>query len=1119
MTGVLSEVPVAETGGDRQGELADQRARDAISGTLDHNLRAVAGAGTGKTRHLVERLVNILLSGVATIDRIAAITFTESAAGELRDRVAETLDRAADGTGDPARRAVAALDGLDGAAITTLHGFARRVLADHVFEAGLPPAFEVLDEVRSAVEREARWGEALDALLEGEETARALRWVLSCGGRLVAVRVVAEQLGENWDRLRQLAEPPALPSLDPAGVLAPLGAAVALAERCSDPEDRLLVHLHRLAALRLRLEAAAGHELEILPLLHPTKLACTGGRKGSWSGHKPEVVDLLRRAEEARSDLLSRAWSSALATLVWALGQLTLKAAERRRRDGRLEFHDLLVMARDLVRDDVEVRCSLHHKYRCLLVDELQDTDPLQAELVTLIAAAPDAPVGERPWAELPVADGALFFVGDPRQSIYRFRRADAAIFDTLGSVAPRSESLVSNFRSTRGIVEWVNAVFGRLFEGARPPFEPAEAVLPAEDVGVGASAGLSCTVTVVGAPAEPTARAREVRRAEARAVAGVVRHAIDARWRVGRDGREVRPTDVTVLVATRGPVRALEAAFDEVGIPCRLVSSSLVYSAPEVHDLVAVLRAVDDPSDGASVVGALRTPAWGCGDDDLLRFKVAGGDWDYRRPLPDGLDERGPVAEGLAALCDLYESRAWTTVSDLVARVVDERKLLAAALEGSHWREEWRRLRFVADQARQFTESSNGGLREFLAWVELQRSEDVRVTEVVLPEPDAEAVSIMTVHAAKGLQFPVVGVVGFGTPATGVRSPGVLFPDAGPELSLGKKIRSDGWDVARSHENEMLEQERLRLLYVACTRAQNHLIASVHRTSKAERSVAAQLAAALSAVGDGLWRPADASSPAAPFPVRPAEVRGPTRAPATPVEDVVAEARSRWVAGWERRMARPPAVVAATAVPKLAHPRSGVDENEAGDEVPAGPGDTRGWRRGRAGTAVGRAVHAVLQTVDLGTGEGLEALAGLHAEAEGVRDRAGEVARLARAALGTEIVRVAAAGRHWRELYVGAPVGDRILEGFVDLLFDGPHGLEVVDYKTDRVQTDTEIDGLVARYRLQGAAYALAAGVSVGRLVHRCSFLFLRRDHAVVRAVPDLDEAVAEVRGLLQAE
>ncbi|MGH8987953.1 MAG: PD-(D/E)XK nuclease family protein, partial [Acidimicrobiales bacterium] len=151
-----------------------------------------------------------------------------------------------------------------------------------------------------------------------------------------------------------------------------------------------------------------------------------------------------------------------------------------------------------------------------------------------------------------------------------------------------------------------------------------------------------------------------------------------------------------------------------------------------------------------------------------------------------------------------------------------------------------------------------------------------------------------------------------------------------------------------------------------------------------------------------------------------------------------------------------------------------------------------------------------------------LEALARRHAEAEGVADRAAEVERLVRAALGTDVVRMAAGARHWRELYVGAPVGDRVLEGFVDLLFEGPDGLEVVDYKTDRVDTDDEIDRLLAHYRLQGAAYALAAASAVGRPVRRCSFLFLRGDslrgtHAVVRAIEDLDAATAEVRALLE--
>ena len=174
---------------------------------------------------------------------------------------------------------------------------------------------------------------------------------------------------------------------------------------------------------------------------------------------------------------------------------------------------------------------------------------------------------------------------------------------------------------------------------------------------------------------------------------------------------------------------------------------------------------------------------------------------------------------------------------------------------------------------------------------------------------------------------------------------------------------------------------------------------------------------------------------------------------------------------------------------------------------------------RGRAGTAVGRAVHGVLQLVDLATGDGLSELAHVQAVAEGVATHAEEIERLARVAINSPIVRAAAtSGRYWRELYVGTPIGERTLEGFIDLLVETPDGLVVVDYKTDAATTDAEIDAAVIRYRLQAASYAVAVEGAIGRPVVGCVFLFLRSGGEVEHPLDDLAAATAEVGRVLTA-
>jgi ATP-dependent helicase/nuclease subunit A len=1112
------------------GPPVDHEARTRIATALDDTVFAVAGAGSGKTRHLVERVLNVVLSGKARIDQLAVITFTEAAAAELRERIGEALDQVVtdpDADAVAAGRAAEALGSLDAAAITTLHGFARRILAAHPFDAGLPPTFDVLDEARSLADLDEHWVDTVDALLSGEREARAVQWAVVAGADLVGLRAIVRRMGENWDRLvpiaaRAGAPGDALPRLDAGPVAEPLRRALALESRCTDADDKLLAHLDALRPYLGRLEATGADELQLLRLLVRPPRALAARSKGiaaAWDGRKPEVVALLDEAQAARDAAARGAIGAAMEVVGDALAGLAVTAARRRQREGRLQFHDLLVLACELVRDHPEVRGALHEEYQHLFVDEYQDTDPLQAELVAMIAATPAARVGEVPWWELETTPGALFFVGDPMQSIYAFRRADVGTFlRTREAVATVEAQLVTNFRSDPGIVEWVNGVFERVVGTGETDVQPAYAPSHAAR---GSRAGPPCAVSVVGAGAAHERSAASARGLEAEEVATLLRRAVDEGWPVGAGGRCLRLDDIAVLVPTRTSVPALEAAFDAAGIEYRLESSSLVYDTREVQELLHVLHAIDDPSDSASVVAALRTPGLGCGDDDLLRHRLGGGRWDYRSTLgPDALRD-DPVLRGLGRLRALHEARTWTGVSELVARVVEETRQLGAALDSRRWREEWRRLRFVVDQAREFAETSPGTLRQYLAWVEVQRDEDARVTEVVLPEADAPAVSVMTIHAAKGLEFPVVAVVGLGGSPQGVTAPTVLFGDDGVELAVKRTIRTAGYDAAREGEQRVLERERLRLLYVALTRAQHHLVVSVHRPQRSRTSVAGVLEAALSDVAD-LWDPVDTGEAPRQAPASAAgrAARAPGRGPAPVADDMVD--LERWLGERAVRLAARAPTISATAVAKLAAGGAAPGDepdDEAGTAATAeetgeaAAADARTmWRRGRAGTAVGRAVHAVLQTVDLRTGAGLAAMARAHAAAEGVPSRQEEIAALARTALESAIVRRAVEGRFWRELYVGAPFGTGVLEGFVDLLFDGPEGLEVVDYKTDQVRDDDEVDRLAGRYRLQGAAYAAAVRAVTGRPVARCTFLFLRGGRAVARPVVDLEEAVREV-------
>jgi ATP-dependent helicase/nuclease subunit A len=1130
--------------------LADARARARISGAdpagLAETLFVEAGAGSGKTRALVDRVVALVAAG-EQVNHLAAITFTEKAAAELRDRIRRALEqRAAEEPDDPRWRA--ACGQVDGAAISTLHAFAQRLLTERPVEAGLPPNVEVLDEVASQVEFEDRWQRFRTRLLDDTALHRSLLLAFAVDVKLDHLRALAVEFDANFDLVRAAIDwaPVEPPGLDAAGLADRIDAVCALGDHCHDEADLLLVRVGELSAFAERLRAAPD-EFEALRLVGARpSFRPSGGRKGNWHGIDPadirvQLRELGDELETEREQVAVRA----VQRLAVAVRDFVLEAAEQRRTSGRLEFHDLLVLARALLRgpDGPAVRRDLGRRYRRLLLDEFQDTDPIQIELAVLLASD-DPSAGDLPWPEVPVRPGALFFVGDPKQSIYRFRRADIGLFlrarEAFGGQTPSAPlTLSTNFRTTPPVIAWVNHTFARAIT-AEPDSQPA--YVPLDPAPARTQPPVGPPVMLLGAGEHPGASqpAEETRRLEAHDVAAAVVTALAEGWSVRAepdtavDGwRPARAGDITILLPARTSLPALEAALDARGIAYRAETSSLVYSTAEVRDLMAALRAVADPTDQLALVTALRSPLFGCGDDDLARYRLRyGGRWDLRARLPDELDLTDPVAEALTVLRRLHADAAWSTPSELLDRLVRERRVLELGFARGRQRDVWRRIRFVVDQAREWSDAQGGTLRQYLAWAGLQASESTRVAETVLPETDDDAVRIMTVHGAKGLEFPITIVSGMSTQPQ-IRRSGVQVlwdGDRTPGLRIGGKVTTPEFRDLAPIDEQMSYHERVRLLYVACTRACDHLVVSLHRRARkhepatTSRTSAEILAAAAAEAPHAVPFTAP---PAAPPTAPPA---APPRAPAAAAEPPALPDFADWQAQRSTALATGavPRTVAATgiarlaAVPESAESAAGLAKAPRDLELPP-------WVRGRYGTAVGRAVHAVLQTVELATGAGLQAAVAAQAAAEGVVGREEVIARLARAALAAPAVRAAveggvaagaAGGRSWwRETYVAAPVdlGDgrtRVLEGYVDLLYRRADGLVVVDYKT--AGDDADLQERTAGYRLQGAAYALVVAAATGEPVADVVFVYLTPQGAVEHRLTDLDAATAEVRTLL---
>ena len=609
------------------------------------------------------------------------------------------------------------------------------------------------------------------------------------GVRLDRIRALAVKLNENWDRLagRFGGEFAPLPPVDVDAICTGLQAlADAKAECVAGSEDKLFARIEAVERELGRLGDAPDDtsRIEVLQSAIDAGRGQGTGTKPNWGGgevgaaNKEAALAAFKALVAPRGStsngplstceaILDQAGQAALEVLVARLASFTLDAAEERRAGGRLEFHDLLVRARLLLRHDThgpEVRAALRERYQRLLIDEFQDTDPIQVELAALLGCDhPDA--GDAPWAELDPDPGGLFFVGDPKQSIYRFRGADIATFLEARDWTDRQErgrieGLTTNFRSVKPIIDWVNDVFGRMIQpspGSQPEYAPLDSVRAPVPQGP--------AVTVLGAQAMEIpgrAYAQELRRREARSVAQAVGAILRDRWQV--DGGEpaepaTRPArlgDIAILIPSRTSLGDLEDALETAAIAYRAEASSLVYNTREVRDVLAAVQAVADPTDQLALVAALRSSLYGCGDDDLAHWRLAcGGRFSLVGPQPDSCPADHPVAEGIAHLAELHRAKRWTSPPALIDRLVRERGAFETAVAGGRPRDVWRRLRFVIDQARAWADAGGTNLRSYLEWARLQGADNARVTETVLPETDDDSVRILTVHGPRAWSSP----------------------------------------------------------------------------------------------------------------------------------------------------------------------------------------------------------------------------------------------------------------------------------------------------------------------------------------------------------------------------
>ena len=1119
-------------------KLADAAARERIRSDLDATLVVEAAAGTGKTTELVARIVALVRSGRTTLDRILSVTFTDLAAGEMKLRLRADLEVARAGASAEERdRLTAALERLEAAPIGTIHSFCADLLRERPVEAQVDPVFEVA----AGEEQERLFDQAFDAWFQRAVAdppvgvRRLLRRKVRSGD--LPPRELLRQAGRDLSEHRDFSGAWRREPFDRAAGLEQMVALLAevgeIARKAQRPDDwavQSLAEIARWSAELRRREAvrprdADGLEAELHELARRRLWNWRGG--GKWFAKDLEKSAVLARRDAAKAELqafLDRCDADIAACLREELRPLCQAYEALKQSAGSLDFLDLLLRARDLVRDDASVRAELSRRFTHVLVDEFQDTDPLQAEILLLIAS--DDPAASQ-WRKTRPAPGKLFVVGDPKQSIYRFRRADIALYEDVKQLLRAGGAellhLSTSFRSAGAIQQAVNAGFAPKMQGgtqasyvALDPFR----------------AGIAGQPAVVALPAPKIYGDREkvanfrIEESYADAVAAFVDWLVTkSGWQVSeRDRSEPVPVEarhVCLLFKrmrsyggdlTRPYVQALEARH----VPHVLVGGRSYHAREEVLAMRSAATAIEWPDDELAVFAALKGPLFALGDDALVLFRERHGRLHPLRRRPEALlPLEAEVFEALELLGDLHLRRNRRPIAETLSRLLDATRAHAGIAIRPAGEQALANVLRVLDLARRFEAA---GASSFRAFVDRLAADAERgdAAEAPVVEEGTEGVRIMSVHKAKGLEFPVVILCDPCAPAE-PRRPSRLVD--GERKVWAMPLAGCAPAELLADAAALLQRDReevVRVAYVAATRARDLLVVPV----TADQELRDWLEPLNAAVHPApLLRAQPRAAPGCPEFGKEAVLDRPdgafgalgvppgTHRPQAGSHEVVwwdpkaldlerevenwlrerdlllvdegaAQATACTHQDWQERRA---AVVERGARPSVrvetATERSLVAPDA--EAVEAAAVEMRDFARPR-GKRFGTLVHAVLAEVDLRAGaDGIERVARAQARLIGATaEEKGASVRAVEAVLAHPLLRRAASALECRreEPLVHRLEDGTLIEGVVDLAFRESAGWTVVDFKTD-ARPDSHPQ-YAAQLRLYCAAITAATGL-----------------------------------------
>ena len=881
------------------------------------NIAVTASAGAGKTATLVERYIELLRQHPAIgVRQVLAITFTQKAAAEMRERIARRLTDALDqDLPEPERQRLRQIrEDLPAARISTIHAFCASLLREHPIEADVDPAFAVLEGLDTAQLRHQAVRQTLESLARARDSdpdKEALRRTLAEWPRRYLEQVLEyllekkhiariwchhyaeqspDQILSNWREMQQTTSAPACRALLNDTHFIDMLSELAALSPLTDESDSAVELLNPLRDFMRRLSQAPSLDeaIEILPRLAEGLLTngkpLSGsrlGKKSNWEeatlSRVRELVPALGRCLASHADLLSLELTAAderAAAVLPALSRVFFRVDARyensKGNGSMLDMDDLLEKTHQLIDGDADIRHRLAQHYRFALIDEFQDTDPLQWKIIRSLASPDGQMAGDK-----------LFIVGDPKQSIYSFRAADVTVFARVrdaiaeanaaheresrpfcdngelldASPTQRLGSLVmgENFRTLAQPVAFVNALFPKFMQEV--PDEPFQ---------VGYDPLIGCRSTNVSEgsvellllPPDVNRNATEIARREAELVARRLSHLLEGNdlQVADQDGlRLPEPRDIALLLRRRRNLSAYEDALRACGIPFQVAGGRGFYQRQEIYDLANILRVLCNPGDGIALMGALRAPYFGLSDNALYALTAPQGGRLAKNLADADQQQRLVPADQEAAEDAVARLQYWSELRDRVPLV----ELLHTILEdtgawgflcyGERGEQAVANVYKLLDLAREF----RGPLADFVVRLDLLTNEEEQEGEAVL---DADALHILTVHAAKGLEFPIVVVPDLAAqfnfqnsdPALIDAEKGIGLRALDPEQDY-KRTSSFVRTLINRNSSRRQRAEEKRLLYVACTRARDHLLLGGALTDK---HFAADLDAAADCLG-----------------------------------------------------------------------------------------------------------------------------------------------------------------------------------------------------------------------------------------------------------------------------